>query len=98
MVGPFTAAIYMRGMVARGLPEELFILSLARATEAEDLWWQMGALQELGWASKLEHFFYENAERIEASEYFNLRALLAEAQGRVGDAIEHRKEAARRGE
>jgi len=81
-----------------GLSQELYISGLADAQEEDDLWWQMRALQDLGWEDELERFFRDNAERIEAEGTETFRALLAEAQGRENDALEHRKEAVRRGE
>jgi hypothetical protein len=94
---PFSAAFYLRRMTDIGLAEHLYICALAQAVDRDDLWWEMRALQELNWDSELASFFEKNADRIEECNDETLRALLAEAQGRDMDALEHRKEAVRRG-
>lgn len=91
----FTAAYYLKELVEQGLIQELSVLALKQATEEGDLWWQVRALQELGWHKELNDLVLRNAEEIERSGDPNLRLLLADARGDEQQSIELRKSIAR---
>jgi hypothetical protein len=56
-----------------------------------DLWWQVRALQELGWESELKDLLIEKKEKIEKSGNTSLQELLAMAEGKREAYIQLRK-------
>lgn len=97
----FSAAFYLKELAAHGLVEELFGEALSRATRRRDLWWQVRALQELGWQDELNRLLRKNAARIRRGHGLpdtirsDLQILLAEAKGDEQKALELRKQTAR---
>ena len=91
----FSAAYYLKELANSGLVEELFVLALKQASEADDLWWQVRALQELGWRDELRDLVLKDGEEIERSNNLSLQVLLAEARDDAEKAIELRKAIAR---
>ena len=98
----FSAAFYLKELGESGLVNDLFVEALRKARESESLWWQVRALQELGWEDKLDDLLLKNAEIIEAMTIEDdpvaddLKEMLALARGDFATAAEHRKEEARR--
>jgi len=74
-----------------GLIKELFILALKQAKEKGDLWWEVRALQELGWHNELNGLVLRNAEEIERSDNLDLKILLADAKDDKQQSIALRK-------
>jgi tetratricopeptide (TPR) repeat protein len=91
----FSAAYYLKELSKSVLADELFAIALKQASDRDDLWWQVRALQELGWDSELDELVLEHAEEIEASGRGMLRILLAQARGRTDEADRLRIEEAR---
>lgn len=92
----FSAAYYMKEFMAKNLVQELFVLALKQAADDGDLWWQVRALQELGWDKELDDLILEHAKEVESSEDPELLMLLARAKGDSKLYTELRKEIARR--
>jgi hypothetical protein len=84
----FSAAFYLKELRESGLIEELFILAFGEAVEEDDLWWQVRALQELGWHKELSDLVLKNKDRIEEGGDPMLLLLLAEARGDREQALE----------
>lgn len=63
----FTAAYYLKELYEAGLVGKLFERALQLAANEDDLWWQVRALQELGWDSELKELVLTNEERIKSS-------------------------------
>jgi hypothetical protein len=63
----FTAAFYIKELVAEGIIEHLFMRALKEGIEEDNLWLQVRALQELGWHDELRERLLAQAERIEHS-------------------------------
>lgn len=91
----FSAAFYLREFAEEELVDELLMAAYRQATEEGDLWWQVRALQELGWDAELGALLLEEANAIRASGDTMLLQLLAEAKGDVDEAKTLRKEIAR---
>ncbi len=91
----FSAAFYLKEVLQKGLVDELFVLALKEAADRGDLWWQVRALQELGWEKELNELLLQNAAEIEASEDPMLSVLLARAKGDPHQYVEARKSMAR---
>jgi hypothetical protein len=92
----FSAAFYIKELAEDGVLEELFVLALEAATKENDLWWQVRALQELGWDEELNELLLKHAKSIEAGDNSSLQELLAEAQGNSEQLLEIRKDIAKR--
>jgi hypothetical protein len=75
----FTAAYYL-GALER-LRADLYLIAHNEAKRTKALWWQVRALQELGWAAELSALLRKNKERIEQSDDLELRRLLARDLG-----------------
>ncbi|HVX20167.1 MAG TPA: HNH endonuclease signature motif containing protein [Acidimicrobiales bacterium] len=82
----FSAAFYLKELVERGLIESLFMEALAQAQRDGDLWWQIRALQELGWDTEIAEVLLNNREEIEASGDGHMIMLLRRAEGRSEEA------------
>lgn len=91
----FSTAYYLKEFMEKGLLDELFILALRQADDQEDLWWQIRALQELGWHEELDEFVLKHAEEIEESDNPMMTLLLASAKGDNQKYVEIRKTMAR---
>ena len=93
--GIFPAAFYLKELVKKGLIEELFIIALEQARTKGDLWWQVRALQELGWHDELDELLLKNAKQIKKMDHPLLLQLLADARGDRLLSIALRKDIAR---
>jgi hypothetical protein len=78
-------------LVNEGLLQELFVLALREASQRGDLWWQIRALEELGWYKELDALVLEHAKDIENTEDTSLLLLLARAKGDVEKSVQLRK-------
>ncbi|MHC5703942.1 HNH endonuclease [Streptomyces tirandamycinicus] len=73
---PFAAAFYLKEIVQSGLVEGLFIEALKEAREKGDLWWEIRALEELGWHDELRSVVRSRRGEIEEKgDPFQLRVL-----------------------
>jgi hypothetical protein len=86
----FTAAFYLKELSESGLIDELFVLAFREASDAGNLWWQVRALEELGWTEELKELLIRHAETIEADGDPELLMKLAEARGDERQAAELR--------
>ncbi len=77
----FAAAFYLKELSQSGTIEALFERAYREASASGDLWWQIRALQELGWKSELNNLLLKNKEKIEKSGNPYFQALLAIALG-----------------
>lgn len=77
----FSAAFYLKELAGEGVIEALFEMAFRESTVKCDLWWQVRALQELGWESELKDLLLEKKEEIEKSGNILLQELLAMVQG-----------------
>lgn len=91
----FSAAYYLREFSERQLVDDLLIAAYRKATDEGSLWWQVRALQELGWQAELDDLLSNNKDKINASGDVLLLELLAEAEGDIDRAKHLRKEIAR---
>lgn len=90
----FSAAFYLKEMIEENLITRLFEEALKDATERDDLWWQVRALQELGWNSELNDLLIKNTDFINASGNTTLQAYLAKANQDSDKYLELRKKIA----
>jgi hypothetical protein len=72
---PFSAAFYLREAAA--LAPDLLLLALQEARNDGALWWEVRALQELGWRKELSALLRKKRNRIERSDDIELQRLLA---------------------
>ena len=91
----FTSAFYLKELFEKDLVNYLFELALAEATEEEDLWWQIRALEELGLYSEVDELVLKNAQKIEELDDPNLLIKLESARGNMKKVLEIEKELAR---
>lgn len=90
-VSDFHVAFTLKRLLDSDLIEGLFVRALQEAADADDLWWQVRALQELGWTSELHALVLSHEKEIEAdddlwpSQKATLRVIAARARG-DGDA------------
>jgi hypothetical protein len=85
---PFSAAFYLRELVKHDLIKALYVEALQKAADEDDLWWQVRALQDLGWQRELDSLLLSNASRIEASKDSMLQQLLTQARGDSDRALD----------
>jgi hypothetical protein len=78
---PFTAAFYLKELCESNLTNELFIESLHEAREAGDLWWEIRALQELGWESELKSVVSRRKDEGGRLENIYMRQTIASISG-----------------
>lgn len=74
----FTAAFHLSELFDSNLIEPLFIEALKEATDQKELFWQLRALQELGWEDEICDLISDNQKTIREGEDYYL--LLAEAK------------------
>jgi hypothetical protein len=91
----FSAAYYLREVATEKLDVELFASALKQAQDEGQLWWQVRALQELGWNDELKELLLANAAAIDESGNILLRELLAGARGEIEKTVELRIQFAR---
>jgi len=80
---PFAAAYYLKELVKEGMIEALFEEAFRRSSDEGDLWWQVRALQELGWETELHALVQEHREEIVALGIPALLEILAKSDGDV---------------
>ncbi|ABS55940.1 HNH endonuclease [Methanoregula boonei 6A8] len=90
----FTAAFYLKEFVEKNLIETLFIKAFKQASNDGDLWWQIRALQELGWDDALNEFLLKNADAIEKGGDIRMKSMVAAAKGQYDRSIELEKQLA----
>lgn len=77
----FPAAYYLKELCESGLVLRLFEESYNLFKEKDDLWWQVRALQELGWQAELEALLVAHRAEIEKSGHLLLLLALYRATG-----------------
>ncbi|OSN29834.1 hypothetical protein BV321_05115 [Pseudomonas syringae pv. actinidiae] len=77
------------------LIEDLLKAAYRESTEQGETWWQVRALQELGWFTELNDLLFSKKDEIGKSGNLMLMALLADAEGDFALACDLRKEIAR---
>jgi hypothetical protein len=87
----FSAAFYLKELAKSGIVTELFVEALGEATREGDLWWQVRALQELGWDKELSDLLERHAAEIEEGGNLMLQSYLADARGDSAAGIVLRK-------
>jgi hypothetical protein len=87
----FTVAYYLKELCEKGLVDQLFISALKLAKENDELWWQVRALQELGWQDEIKKLLLENKEKILKSGHPFLIIQLERAQGNYEKAMDIEK-------
>ncbi|MGY0067384.1 HNH endonuclease signature motif containing protein [Streptomyces sp. QTS137] len=88
---PFSVAYYLKEVVQEGIIQDLFIEALKEARDRGDLWWEVRALEELGWRDELAATVQEKRVEIEQGGDPFLRRMLYHADGdmnRYADTIE----------
>lgn len=90
----FAAAYYLKELVKDGLIDDLFIEAFRKAKAENDLWWQVRALQELGWEKELKMLLLENEEEIKKSGDSLLLQELSSAKGDTKKTAELMKDMA----
>lgn len=90
----FSAAYYLKELAEDELTPRLFELAFREAKDRDDLWWQVRALQELGWRDELKQLLHQNRQRIEQSEDLLLLIELANADGNTQRFMDLKKEIA----
>lgn len=76
----FSAAFYLKELASSNLIQEMFILAFKKASDDGDLWWQVRALQELGWESELRDLLIEHEDEISSGDDLMLKMYLAHAK------------------
>ncbi len=83
----FTLAHHLAELARTEVIPGLFVQALQEAAGEDDLWWQVRALEELGWTSELHALVLDNEARIETDpdlfeeQRVRLRMILATAKG-----------------
>jgi predicted KAP-like P-loop ATPase len=72
-------------MVEEGLIEALFIAALRQFRATGDLFWQVRALEELGWEEELRELILQSEEQVEGIAHPMLRQHLERAKARMLD-------------
>ena len=91
----FSAAFYLKELAESDLVTELFVIALRQATEEGSLWWQVRALDELGWRDEERQLVLDHAKEIEESGDLLLLQRLAAAQGKQREYLDLREQIAR---
>lgn len=91
----FSAAFYIKEFMEENLIEDLLKAAYRESTEQGETWWQVRALQELGWSTELNDLLFSKKDEIGKSGNLMLMALLADAEGDSALACDLRKEIAR---
>jgi hypothetical protein len=77
----FSAAFYIREFTEEKLIEDLLKAAYRKSADQGEIWWQVRALEELGWDAELKELLLRKKDDIEISGNLSLMELLAEAQG-----------------
>jgi len=91
----FAAAFYLKEIFSNDLYAHLFKKSLSKSEAEKDLWWQVRALDELGWKDELRKLLINNKKEIEESGDTSLLRELYRALGDKPKLIELEKQIAR---
>jgi hypothetical protein len=83
-ISDFTLAFELKQMLEGTVIPGLFLNALQRAADKKDLWWQVRALEELGWTAQLHELVQRNRDVIDSSKMsdeckWRVRIILAEA-------------------
>lgn len=79
--GVFPLAFYLREVADSGIIEALFEQAFNEAAADGNLWWQIRALEELGWHSELRDLVLSHREMILEGDDAMLKQVLARATG-----------------
>lgn len=90
----FSAAYYLNELVREDIIDELFIEAFRQAKSENDLWWQIRALQELGWEEQLKVLILENEKYIQESGDSLLLEELVRAKGDTEKTVKFIKDMA----
>jgi hypothetical protein len=93
----FTTAYYLKEFVESGLLKDLFVHAYEEAEKRKDLWWQIRALQELGWNKEVDALVLKHKKSILKKKEPLLLQLLAKAQGDTKGFIDAEKAMAQPG-
>ena len=77
----FSAGFYLKEAFEEGLISKMFEEAYNRSLEKNDLWWQVRALQELGWTTELRDLLNRHRSTIEKSDNVLLRQVLYAVTG-----------------
>lgn len=93
----FTLAYELKQILEGSLVSGLFLNALQQAADKEDLWWQVRALEELGWTAQLHELVQRHRDAIDSAKMsdeckWRLRIILAEADENHGKLKEARLE------
>lgn len=75
----FSAAFYAKELCREKLYVPLFEQAYAESAKQNDLWWEVRALQELGWDSELKELLNSRREEIEKGSNYMLQIALYSA-------------------
>jgi hypothetical protein len=87
----FAAAYYLKELSEAELSGRLFEAAYRKASDQHDLWWQIRALQELGWEGELKSVLVKHRTEIEKTENSELREELYRATGETDKLYEERR-------
>jgi hypothetical protein len=87
----FAAAFYLKELCGTVPSRQLFEEAYRRSTEKGDLWWQIRALQELGWKDELRRVLMSHRTEIEQSGNSLLRQELYSAAGETEKLYEEQR-------
>ncbi len=82
----FTLALYLKELTETSVISGLFVKALQQAADEDDLWWEVRALEELGWTTELHALVLEKEASITSDpdlsdmQRARLRVRLAEAK------------------
>lgn len=77
----FSTAFYVKEFVEDGLLDDLFMLAYQEAERKKDLWWQVRALEELGWYKERDELVLKHKRSILRKKEPLLLQLLARVTG-----------------
>jgi len=83
----FTLAHHLKELVETEVIPGLFVQALQQAADADDLWWQVRALEELGWTTELEALVLDSEYQVDSDpelgdgQRAHLRMIAAQARG-----------------
>lgn len=86
----FSAAYYLKELSETELSRHLFEAAYRKASDADDLWWRIRALQELGWQDELKSVLVKHRTEIEKTGSSLLREALYQATDETDKLYEER--------
>lgn len=90
----FAAAFYLKELAQTDLSGRLFEDAYKKASDERDLWWQIRALQELGWEDELKSVLVKHRAEIEKAGNTFLRQELYRVTGETDKLYEERRRSA----